>query len=136
MREMTCQQNSPIWKTSISLCLQHSIKQVSCVIIITYSIIDSAKRKIRRMLENDLDITFSRKEDIQRRKRANLLGETADDLNVDLLSLMQDPCLDLSGSDSVSLAKNHFVSFRSAQGSEHRQPSVILICTSLCEACS
>ena len=88
------------------------------------------------MLENDLSITFSRKKAIQRRKRANLPVETTDDLNVDLMSLMQDPDLDPSGSESVASAKSHFVSFRSVQGSGHRQPSGILMYKSLYEACS
>jgi len=82
------------------------------------------------MLENDLGITFSRKEAVQRRKRANGLmeSETPDAFNADSLSLVEDAFLDQSGNASNLLAKRHFVSFRSAQASKYRRPSITLIC--------
>jgi hypothetical protein len=64
------------------------------------------------MLENDLGITFSRKVAIQRRKRANLPKESPDAINVDSLGFLEDVFLDRSGSESTSLPKHNFVSFK------------------------
>ena len=88
------------------------------------------------MLENDLGITFSRKEAVQRRKRANPLmeSETPGAFDADSLNLLEDAFLDQSGNASNSLAKRYFVSFRSAKASEYRRPSITLII--LYEACS
>ena len=64
------------------------------------------------MLENDLGITFSSGEAMQRRKRANLSKETPDAFDLDSLGLMED---NWTGSESISLLKRRVVSFRSVR---------------------
>lgn len=66
------------------------------------------------MLENDLGVAFSRREAIRQRKREDVRTKTSGALNVDFLSLVEDVFLDRSGSESISIPKHNFVSFRSA----------------------